>query len=177
MSTDLAILILRLVVGLTIAAHGAQKLFGWFGGGGLAGTFKMMERLRLRPARFWALMAGLSEFGGGVLLTLGLLSPIGSLGVIAAMLMAIITAHWPRFFNTNRGLEYPLVLLGAALAVAVSGPGKYSLDAWLGLALPAPLTLVAGLVLVVAGTILALATRLPEHVAQDAAQAQQGSTH
>jgi putative oxidoreductase len=171
MSIDLALLILRLMVGLVIAAHGAQKLFGWFGGGGLKGAIKMSEMLRLRPVRFWALMSGLTEFVGGVLLALGLLNPLGPLGVIAAMLMAIITVHWPRFFNTNRGLEFPLVLLGMSLSAAISGPGAYSLDAWLGLSLPEPLTLIVGLVLVVGGTVLALATRLPKGAAQDSAKA------
>jgi len=164
MSTDLALLILRLVTGLTIAAHGSQKLFGWFGGGGWAGSLKMAQGLRLRPVPFWALMSGLAEFGGGVLLALGLLSPIGSLGVMAAMLMAIITAHWPRFFNSNRGMEFPLLILTSALTVGISGPGAYSLDALIGLALPEPVSLLVGIGLVIVGIVLALATRQPAAV-------------
>src|SRR5438034_6837554 len=95
MSYDLGILLLRLVVGLLMFGHGSQKLFGWFGGYGFNGTRAFMAgQLRLRPATFWTAMAGLSEAGGGLLLALGLLNPIGSLGVIAAMLMAIALVHW-----------------------------------------------------------------------------------
>src|SRR5438067_9371457 len=81
----------------------------------------------LRPAPFWAVMAGLTELSG-VLIAIGLLSPLGELGVIASMLMAIITAPWPRFFVTKNGIEYPLVLLVTALAVGISGPGMYLLE-------------------------------------------------
>src|SRR2546423_12274188 len=106
---DLGLLILRLVVGAALAAHGSQKLFGWFGGGGLTGTAGFIEMLGFRPARFWALMAGLGEFGGGLLLVAGLLSPLGSLGGIAAMLVATITAHWSKgFWNSDGGYELPL---------------------------------------------------------------------
>ena len=143
-------------------AHGAQKLFGWFGGYGLAGTSAFFgSQLRLRPATFWTLLAGLSEAGGGLLLALGLLDPLGSLGIIAAMLMAIILAHWGRFWNTENGVEYQLVLIGAALAVAIGGPGAYSLGAALGVALPAPATFLVGLVLVLVGAAVAQATRAP----------------
>ena len=90
---DLGLLLLRLVVGLILAGHGAQKLFGLFGGHGHAGTREMMRGMGISPAGFWASMAGLSEFGGGFLLALGLVSPLGSLGIIAAMLMAIIQVH------------------------------------------------------------------------------------
>ena len=94
MNTDLGLLILRLIVGLLLAGHGAQKLFGWFGGNGLSGTAGWLESLGLRPAPFWALIAGLSEVGGGILLALGLLTPLGSLGIMASMLMATIKVHW-----------------------------------------------------------------------------------
>src|SRR6266511_1067257 len=90
MSTDLALLGLRLVVGGLLFGHGAQKLFGWFGGPGLAGTIAYMgAQFRLRPAALWATIAALSEFGGGLLLAVGLLSPLGSVAIIAAMLTAI----------------------------------------------------------------------------------------
>ena len=162
MSYDIGVLILRLVVGGVMFAHGAQKLFGWFGGYGLAGTSAFFgSQLRLRPATFWTLLAGLSEAGGGLLLALGLLDPLGSLGIIAAMLMAIILAHWGRFWNTDNGVEYHLVLIAAALAVAIGGPGAYSLDAALGVTLPAPASLLVGLALVLVGVAVALATRAP----------------
>src|SRR5215212_1389422 len=105
MSYDVAVLVLRLVVGGLMFGHGAQKLFGWFGGYGLTGTSGFFAgQLRLRPATFWTVLAGLSEAGGGLLLATGLLSPLGSLGIIAAMLMAIILAHWPRDWSTDNGI-------------------------------------------------------------------------
>lgn len=162
MSYDLGMLILRLVVGGLMFGHGAQKLFGWFGGYGLAGTSTFFaSQLRLRPATFWTLLAALSEAGGGLLLALGLLDPLGSLGIIAAMLVAIVLVHWPRFWMTENGIEYHLVLLAAALAVAIAGPGAYSLDAALGVALPAPASLLVGLALAVVGVVVVLATRAP----------------
>lgn len=162
METDLALLVLRVVIGGTLAAHGAQKLFGWFGGNGLARTSGFFGNgLRLRPAVPWAVLAGLSEFGGGLLLVLGLLSPLGSLGVIASMVMAALLLHWPRFFAADNGSEYPLVLAGAAAAVALTGPGALSLDALWGTALPAPAAFLVGLAGVAVGIGLALITRAP----------------
>jgi putative oxidoreductase len=162
MSYDLAALLLRLVIGGLMFGHGAQKLFGWFGGYGLAGTSGYFGgHLRLRPATFWTAMAGLAEAGGGLLLALGLLSPLGSLGVIAAMLMAIILVHWGQLWASNNGIEYHLVLLAAVTAVALAGPGAYSLDAALGIALPAPASFLVGLILVLVGVATALATRAP----------------
>ena len=157
MFMDLALLVLRLVTGLLLAGHGAQKLFGWFGGGGLNGTAGMMGHLGLRPAHFWAFMAAISEFGGGVLLALGLLSPLGSLGISAAMLMAIAKVHWPKgIWGSQGGIEFPLTNLVVALALALTGPGLYSLDTLLGLVLPEPITLILGLVLVILGVLAAL---------------------
>ena len=147
---NLGLLILRLVLGLTFMGHGSQKLFGWFGGGGLAGTTGMMKKMGLRAPEFWALLAGLSEFGGGLLLALGFLTPLGSLGIIAAMLVAISQVHWPKgFWNTKGGFEFPLINLTAALALALTGPGLYSLDAVLGTSLPEPVILLVGLALVI----------------------------
>ena len=172
MSESLGLLILRLVVGLVIAAHGSQKLFGWFGGPGLSGMKGWLGGgSRLRPAWFWSIMAGLSEFGGGVLLAAGFLSPLGSLGVIAAMLMAIILAHWPRFWASNGGLEFPLIMLTSALVVGITGPGRYSLDVAFGIAFPAPASLVVGLVLVLLGIGVALLSRQPQANAEPAGQA------
>jgi putative oxidoreductase len=162
MSVDLGLLILRVFLGGFLMAHGAQKLFGWFGGHGIKGTTQFMgQHFRLRPAGIWTWLAALSEFGGGLLVVLGLLGPLGSLGIIAAMLMAIILGHPNHFFAQNRGMEYPLFLLVAAVTLAITGPGAYSLDNWFGLALPAPATFIVGLVLVLAGVGLALATREP----------------
>jgi putative oxidoreductase len=156
-------LILRLVIGLLLAGHGAQKLFGWFGGDGLRGTAGWLASLGLRPAPFWALMAGLSEVGGGILLALGLLTPLGSLGIMASMLMATIKVHWANgLWVDNGGMELPLTNIAAVIAVALTGPGRLSLDAALGIALPAPATLILGSILVLAGVGMALFTQAKE---------------
>jgi putative oxidoreductase len=134
---DTGLLVLRAVVGLGLAAHGSQKLLGWFGGGGLAGTAKMMDKVGFRPAPFWALTASLGEFGGGLLIAVGLLSPLGGLAAIATMAVAVVTAHWSKEFFANKGgFEFPLTYLVVGLALALTGPGRYSLDALLGLSLP-----------------------------------------
>jgi putative oxidoreductase len=149
---NLGLLILRLALGLTFIGHGGQKLFGWFGGQGLPGTNAMMERLGFRPTWFWGLLAALSEFGGGVLLALGLLAPLGSLGIMAAMMVAITRVHWLKgFWNSKGGFEFPLINLSSALALAVIGPGAYSLDAILGISLPEPGTLLIGVILIILG--------------------------
>jgi putative oxidoreductase len=136
-------------------AHGGQKLFGWLGGGGLTGTAAMMERIGRRPARLWAAIAGLAEFGGGLLTLFGFLNPLGPLGIIAAMLVAIIEVHWAKgFWNGQGGFEFTLTNLTAALALGLTGPGAYSLDAVLGTRLPMPLTLLVGLVLIVLGAVV-----------------------
>jgi putative oxidoreductase len=137
MSIDLGLLLLRALVGLIVAAHGAQKLFGWFGGPGLKGFSGFMAAKGLKPAPLWGLMGGLGEFGGGLLLALGLLNPLGSLGIIGAMAMAIALAHWSNgFWGTKGGYEFPLTLLISGAALGLIGPGAYSLDALLGIALP-----------------------------------------
>src|SRR5687768_18450234 len=98
MSFDLGLLILRVLIGLVFIGHGGQKLFGWWGGPGLKGFTGWMAAMGLKPASIWGLLGALSEFGGGVLLALGLLSPLGSLGIMGAMLMAIGLAHWTKGF-------------------------------------------------------------------------------
>lgn len=149
---DSAKMIVRLVHGSLIAGHGAQKLFGHFNGPGLEGTSGFMEMLGLRPGRPWAFLAGLSEFGGGVLTALGLFNPLGPLGVIASMSMATAKAHWGKpIWVTEGGAELPVTNTAIATIFLISGPGKYSLDRALGIRLPAwvgPLGL-AGILLVV----------------------------
>jgi putative oxidoreductase len=164
MSPDTGLLLLRLVLGGFLFAHGAQKLFGWFGGPGLAGTAGFFgAHLRLRPAPFWAAVGALSETGGGLLVALGLLTPLGAAALVAAMLMAI-TVHWPRFWAQEGGIEYPLLILVGGLAIAISGPGVYSADALLGLALPEPTTVIVSLLLALVGVAVALVTRAPAPV-------------
>lgn len=155
---DLGLLLLRLVLGLLLAGHGAQKLFGLFGGHGLKGTAGFLGSMGLRPARLWAFLAGFSEFAGGLLLAFGLLTPLGAVAVIAAMLMAILTVHSQKLWVTEGGMEYNLVLVAGAAALALTGPGSLSLDAALGLSVPWVLTLAA--LLAALGTIfIALTTR------------------
>jgi putative oxidoreductase len=160
MTIDFALLILRIVVGFVLFAHGAQKLFGWFGGHGLKGTGGWLASMGLQPASLWALLAGLAEAGGGILMALGLFNPIGPLGVIAAMLTAISLVHWGKgLWATGGGMELPLTNIAGALAVALAGTGRYSLDALLGISLPEPATFVVGLVLVILGVIASIALR------------------
>ncbi|MCC7371339.1 MAG: DoxX family protein [Chloroflexi bacterium] len=161
MSVDLGLLVLRVAVGLILFGHGAQKLFGWFGGPGLAAATAMFGgHLRLRPAPFWVLVGSLSEVVGGLLLVAGLFGPAGAVAVVAAMLVAI-TVHWPAFWAQQGGIEYPLVLLVVALTLAIVGPGAYSLDSVLGLQLQTPLIVLGGLAVAVVGVGLALGTRAP----------------
>ena len=130
---SLGILLLRLVVGLTLAAHGSQKLFGWFGGYGLDGTGQFMESLGFRPGRRHALAAGLVELSGGLLLALGLWTPLGASLIASVMLVAAMTVHGKNgFFAASGGYEFNLVLGAAALSIAFSGPGALSLDAVVG---------------------------------------------
>jgi putative oxidoreductase len=134
---DLARLIIRLTIGGLVAGHGAQKLFGWFGGGGVQGTAGMMEKLEMRPSRAWALLAGVSEFGGGLLTLLGALNPLGPLGIIGAMSMATAKVHWGKpIWSTAGGAELPVTNMAAAAAIGLAGPGRYSLDQALEIRLP-----------------------------------------
>ncbi|MFZ9683440.1 MAG: DoxX family protein [Cephaloticoccus sp.] len=130
-STNWALLAPRLVVGLVMAAHGAQKLFGWFGGYGLEGTADFFgEKLGLTPGLFWATVAGSGEFFGGLLLILGLATRLGALSIAITMVVAILTVHRTGFF-APAGMEFPLTLLAASLALLIGGGGAASADACL----------------------------------------------
>jgi putative oxidoreductase len=131
---DLGLLILRLVVGSVYAAHGGMKLFGWFGGGGLAVTGGIFENLGFRPGRLHAFLAGITELGGGALLVLGLLTPAAAAVLIGVMLVAGVAVHSKAFFVQKGGFEYPLVLATPPLVLAFTGPGSISLDHAIGLA-------------------------------------------
>jgi putative oxidoreductase len=156
---DVGLLILRVVLGLILAAHGTQKVFGWFGGGGVTGTAAMTAKLGFRPVSLWAAMVMAGELGGGLLMALGLLNPLGPLGVGGAMAVAAVTVHRAKgFWNGKGGYEFPLSLLAAALALTFTGAGRFSLDAVLGISIPRNLaTVLAGLTVV--AVAVALATR------------------
>ena len=129
-----ALLIARLILGLGLAAHGAQKLFGWFGGPGPKGTAGFMESLNLRPGMFFGLAAGLGEFGGGLLLAAGFLGGLGPGLMIVVMLTAILTVHLGKgFFTSGNGWELPGTYIAGALAIDLAGFGAYSLDQALGI--------------------------------------------
>ena len=131
---DAGLLIVRLVFGSLIAAHGSQKLFGWFGGHGLAGTAGFFEGLGFRPGRVFARAAGLAEWGGGTLLALGFVEPAAGALVASVMIVAAGSVHWPHgIFAASNGIEMPLLYGAAAAALALTGPGAYSIDAALGL--------------------------------------------
>ncbi|MEV7360074.1 MULTISPECIES: DoxX family membrane protein [unclassified Kitasatospora] len=125
---DLGLLALRGAVGGVLIAHGTQKLFGWFGGGGLEGTAQAMEHMGFHPGRQSAIAAGAGEAGGGVLLVAGLAT--GAAGAVVAGTMAgAVAVHAPGgFFATSGGYEYPAFLGAAGLALGLAGPGRYSLD-------------------------------------------------
>jgi putative oxidoreductase len=131
---SLGLLILRLVLGLTLAAHGSQKVFGWFGGGGPQGTAGFFRGLGFRGPLAMAWLAGLSELLGGLGVALGLLTPIAALALVVVMITAIATVHWKNgFFTGAGGYEFNLLILGGAAALAGTGPGRYSLDRALGI--------------------------------------------
>ena len=131
---DFGLLVARLVFGITMSAHGAQKLFGWFGGYGLSGTGQFFESIGFRPGRVLAAAAGLGELAGGLLVALGLFGPVGPALMLSVMIVAS-SLHWKNgLFATANGIELPLLYSAAAVALAFTGYGAYSLDALLGLA-------------------------------------------
>ena len=134
---NLALLLIRATLGLFMAGHGAQKLFGSFGGPGIEGTAGFMESLGLKPGKQWAILGGASEFGGGMLTLLGLLSPLGSLGVIGSMAIATTKVHWDNpIWVTEGGAEFPVTNSAVATALMMTGPGSISLDRLFGLRVP-----------------------------------------
>ena len=131
---DLGLLILRLVIGMTLAAHGSQKLWTSIGGGGIAGTEPFLEQLGFRPGRLHAALAGIAETAGGLLLAAGLLTPLAAAAIVGVMAVAVGSVHWGKgFFLNTGGFEYNLALAASALAVAFTGPGSISLDRAIGI--------------------------------------------
>ena len=131
---ELALIALRIVVGLGFAAHGAQKLFGWFGGHGIEGTAGFFEQIGLRPGKVHAIGAGTAEFAGGLLIAVGLVTPFAAAALIGVMVAAVLTVHLKNgFFVTENGYEYNLTLAAVLFALAGIGAGNWSLDNALGL--------------------------------------------
>jgi putative oxidoreductase len=155
----LGLLVLRLVIGLLFVGHGAQKLFGIWGGHGLRGTAGFFEGIGLKPGHVHATSAGLLEFGGGILLALGLLTPVGSAAIIAVMTAAIISVHYAKgLWSTQGGYEYNLVLAAGAFALAAVGPGNWSLDHAFSLSMHGVLWAIGALVVGLLGGIGAVAS-------------------
>lgn len=157
----LGLLVARVIVGLVMAAHGAQKLFGWFGGHGLEGTGGFFESLGYRPGRAFAVLGGATEFAGGLLLALGLFTPLGAAAAIGMMLNATASVHWPKVWVTDGGFEYPAVLASAAAGIAFTGAGAYSLDNAFDLDLGGAGWGLAAVGLGVAAGVVAFAIRRP----------------
>jgi len=167
MTPNEGLLIARLVFGLVMAAHGAQKLFGWFGGYGIAGTGGYLESIGFRPGRFFALTSGFSELASGILIALGLFGPVGPALMLSVMIVAAVSVHLKGgLFAQAGGIEVPLLYGTAAAALALTGPGTLSLDALLGItSIWTPAVIAASLAVGIIGAILTLGMRRqPEHV-------------
>ena len=152
---DIGRLLLRLAVGATFFVHGTQKLFGWFGGYGLDGTGQFFESLGLRPGRRQALAAGSTETTCGVLVGLGLATPLAAAGLSAVMITALRTAVWKEGVKPATG-EWEVLLAAAALALTETGPGRPSLDSALGIELSGPSLTLASLGAGAAGSTMAI---------------------
>ncbi len=172
-NTDILLTLLRVVVGLLMFGHGAQKLLGWFGGKGMSSTADMTGHLGFRPAKFWAWILALAEFIGGLALTFGFFTPIAAAVLIGDMIVAIAKVHGPNgLWDTNRGFEYNLVLIVALLVVGLTDPGIYSLDYVLRFTWPVVWVFEVSGIVVLAGVIVGLLTTIPEAI-----HGQQTHTH
>jgi putative oxidoreductase len=171
---DLGVAALRLTQGSLLTGHGAQKLFGWFGGHGPAGTGGWLESMGLRPGKAWAYAAGLGELGGGLLTALGFLHPLGPIGVMSSMAVAQGKAHADKpIWVTEGGGELVVTNMAIATSLIFGGPGALSLDRALGIRLP---TWVAVLATAACGASVAYALlSAPKPVEQPAPQVAQQS--
>lgn len=157
----IGLLLVRLVIGFVMAAHGAQKLLGWFGGYGLSKTGEFFVNLGFWPGRAFATLASSSEIVSGLAVAVGFLGPIGPALMISVMMVAMITVHWKNgLFATKNGIELPLLFATSAAGLALTGFGRYSLDALLGISRDWP-TSVTSIVLAVgvAGGLISAAIR------------------
>jgi putative oxidoreductase len=146
-SIDLAILLIRLSVGLTFAAHGAQKAFGWWGGPGMTGWRGAIDRMGFRPVGLFAAVSVLAELIGGHMLGAGFVTPAAAAVLVGLSVVIIFKVHWSRgFFTSKGGFEFPFVLAIGAVAIGVAGPGQVSFDHLIGLE---PTATVRGVLLVI----------------------------
>ena len=172
---DLALLVIRVFVGITFVLHGAQKLFGWYGGGGLKGTKSMMQDLGVAHPGLLGWMATLSEAGGGLFVLIGLVTPLAAAVIISTMLVAISTVHWKNgFWNGKGGYEFNLSLIALAVTLILTGAGLVSVDHLLGAAVPLNL-LPAWAILIIAvvpfgGIATTVFSRRVKDLQQNAAQ-------
>lgn len=158
---NLSLLILQLGVGLTFAAHGAQKVFGWWGGPGLAGWEGAMANMGFRPARLFAVTSALTELGGGLLLAAGLLTPLAAAALVAQAVVIIGHVHWANgFFNARLDFEFPLLLGLGAAAVGLAGASAISVDALLGIAVEPSMLVMAVVAGIAAGLVTSMIPRL-----------------
>ena len=130
---SIGLLAIRLVFGLTFAAHGAQKLFGWFGGYGIEGTGGFFESVGIKPGKLMATLAGITELAGGLLFALGLFTPVAAILIVSAMIVAIVKVTGKNgYWATAEGYEYNVAIIAVAVGVALTGPGAYALDRFIG---------------------------------------------
>jgi putative oxidoreductase len=164
---DAGLALARLVFGLLMAAHGTQKLFGWFGGYGLAGTAGFFEALGFRPGRLFVVTAALTEVASGLLVAAGLLGPIGPALIVSVMIVAAVSVHAPHgLWASTNGIEVPLLYGVAGFALALTGSGAYSLDALFGIAsIWTPAVTWAALAAGILGGIANLVLRSPARAA------------
>jgi len=158
---DAGLFVGRVVLGMLMAGHGAQKLFGWFGGYGLNGTGGFLESLGFRPGRIFAIAAALTELSGGLMTALGLFGPVGPALIVSVMIVAAVTVHWAHgLFAQNNGIELPLLYGTVAAGLALTGPGAISLDFLFGFtAFSSPMFAWAALIAGVVGAFGNLALR------------------
>ena len=151
---SIGLLLIRLTVGGLFIGHGCQKLFGWFGGGGIEGTGQMFAKAGLRPGWLTAAFAGTSEAAGGLLLLLGAIVPLAAAALATVMAGAIITVHLRNgIWNSKGGFEFPLVMAMVAIGLAFSGPGRFSVDHGAGISMSGVLWGLIAILLTLLGTL------------------------
>lgn len=163
------LLLARLILGVLMVAHGGQKLFGWLGGYGIAGTAGFFEQLGFRPGRLFVITSSVAEVLSGILIALGLFGPVGPALLLSVMIVAAVSVHWGHglFAGTN-GIEVPLLYAAGAIALALTGPGPFSLDAMLEIDIWTPALKAVALAVGVVGGVVNLLARRPAAVAATA---------